>query len=176
MPHSSCHFLLSSSFRRSSYFNVFDSQRVALVNAYHPSATFSFSANTTIPARARVAGFHSSRAMPNQRKLDWKVWVDSGSRNLNRIGSDPQKLLTNLHIGGEAIVKVLSNLPQTTHDIAGPPEKFSLDSFPVPHGQGMGLLLMIHGQFTESESVACISDGGFYLTWFFSMCQVLRVG
>jgi nuclear RNA export factor len=130
---------------------VFDSQRVALVNAYHPSATFSFSANTTIPARARVAGFHSSRAMPNQRKLDWKVWVDSGSRNLNRIGSDPQKLLTNLHIGGEAIAKVLSNLPQTTHDITGPPEKFSLDSFPVPHGQGMGLLLMIHGQFTESE-------------------------
>jgi len=136
-------------FACSSFFNAFDTQRELLVNAYDPSATFSFSANTTIPTRARIIGFHSSRDMPNQRKLDWKTWLEAGSRNLNRIAGDPQKTLVNLHIGCEQIVKALSNLPPTRHDISGPPEKFSLDSFPVPHGQSMGLLLTLHGQFTE---------------------------
>ncbi|KAF8969136.1 hypothetical protein BDZ97DRAFT_1796150 [Flammula alnicola] len=132
------------------FFNAFDSQRDALSNAYDPSATFSFSANTSIPARARLVGFHSSRDMPNQRKLDWKTWLETGSRNLSRISGDPQKTLGNLHIGGDQIVKVLANLPTTRHDISGPPEKFCLDSFPVPHGQSMGLLLIVHGQFTET--------------------------
>ncbi|KAF8150881.1 hypothetical protein B0H34DRAFT_155075 [Crassisporium funariophilum] len=130
------------------FFNAFDSQRNLLVDAYDPSATFSFSANTSIPARARQIGFHSSRDMPNQRKLEWKTWLES-SRNLSRIGSDPQKTLGNLHIGGEQVVKALSKLPATRHDISGPPEKFCLESFPVPHGQSMGLLLTVHGQFTE---------------------------
>ncbi|KAJ3499371.1 hypothetical protein NLJ89_g10107 [Agrocybe chaxingu] len=134
------------------FFNAFDSQRDLLMGAYDSAATFSFSANTSIPARARVVGFHSSPAMPNQRKLDWKTWLETGSRNLIRIGGDPQKTLGNLHIGGEQIVKVLGNLPPTRHDIGGPPEKFCLDSFPVPHGQSMGLLLTIHGEFTEVSS------------------------
>jgi len=121
------------------------------VNVYDPSATFSFSANTSIPARARITGFHSSRDMPNQRKLEWGIWLGAGSRNLNRIAGDPQKTLTNLHIGGESIVKALASLPQTRHDINGPPEKFCLDAFPVPHGQNMGLLVTLHGQFAEGN-------------------------
>lgn len=99
--------------------------------------------------------------MPNQRKLEWKTWVDTGSRNLNRIGGDPRKTLENLHIGGDQIVKILVNLPATRHDISGPPEKFCLDSFPVPHGQNMGLLLTVHGQFTESEYYALSWVGSF---------------
>lgn len=101
--------------------------------------------------------------MPNQRKLEWRPWLDNGSRNLSRVGGDAQKMLGNLHIGGDQIVKVLANLPATKHDISGPPEKFCLDSFPVPHGQSMGLLLVVHGQFTESEYlfyfyIECIAD------------------
>jgi nuclear RNA export factor len=119
------------------------------VHVYDPSATFSFSANTAIPARARISGFHSSRDMPNQRKLDWSTWLEVGSRNLNRIASDPEKTLANFYVGGEQIVKSFSRLPQTRHDINGPPEKFCLDAFPVPHGQSMGLLVALHGQFTE---------------------------
>jgi len=134
------------------FFNAFDTQRDSLVSAYDPSATFSFSANTSIPARARISGFHSSRDMPHQRKLEWKTWLEAGSRNLNRIAGDPQKTVENLHIGGDQIVKVLSNLPPTKHDISGPPEKFCLESFPVPHGQSMGLLVILHGQFTEVGS------------------------
>ena len=135
-----------------SFFNMFDNHRGALLNAYDPLATFSFSANTAIPIRARIEGFHSSRDMPNQRKLEWGPWLTGGaggSRNLNRIGGGLDKAVQSLHIGGEATVKALANLPKTRHDIGGPPEKFSLDSFPVAHGQGMGLLLTLHGQFTE---------------------------
>ena len=130
------------------FFNAFDSQRHLLIDAYDPSATFSFSANTAIPARARLEGFHSSRDMPNQRKLEWKTWL-IGSRNLSRIGGDPIKTLEELHMGGEQVMKALTSLPPTRHDIGGPAEKFCLDSFPVPHGQSMGLLLTVHGQFTE---------------------------
>jgi nuclear RNA export factor len=138
----------------SSFFNAFDSQRHLLIDAYDPSATFSFSANTAIPSRARLEGFHSSRDMPNQRKLEWKTWLD-GSRNLSRIGGDPLKTLENLHIGSEQVMKALTSLPRTGHDIGGPAEKFSLDSFPVPHGQSMGLLLTVHGQFTEGTCSKC---------------------
>jgi nuclear RNA export factor len=130
------------------FFDAFDSQRHLLIDAYDASATFSFSANTAIPTRARLEGFHSSRDMPNQRKLDWKTWLD-GSRNLSRIGGDPLKTLENLHMGSEQVMKALASLPPTRHDIGGPAEKFCLDSFPVPHGQSMGLLLTVHGQFTE---------------------------
>jgi nuclear RNA export factor len=87
--------------------------------------------------------------MPNQRKLEWTPWlnVDSGgSRNLSRLGG-LGRLVKTLHIGAEDTVKAILNLPATKHDIAGPPEKFCVDSFPVD-GR---LLLMIHGEFTEGE-------------------------
>ncbi|KAF5379779.1 hypothetical protein D9615_005706 [Tricholomella constricta] len=129
------------------FFNALDTHRSALIDAYDPNATFSFSANTTIAARARVQGFHTS--MPNQTKLTWRDWLGKGSRNLARINSDFDRALKSLHIGAEDAVKALVALPATKHDISGPPEKFCLDSFPVVHGQGMGLLLTVHGQFTE---------------------------
>ncbi|KAF9480018.1 NTF2-like protein [Pholiota conissans] len=134
------------------FFGAFDSNRESLASAYDPAATFSFSANTSIPIRARIVGYHSSRNMPNQRKLEWRPWLEGGSRNLSRIAGDPQKMLNNLHVGGDQIVKVLASLPTTRHDLSGPSEKFSLDSFPVPHGQSMGLLLIVHGEFTETLS------------------------
>jgi len=89
--------------------------------------------------------------MPNQRKLEWGTWLGAGSRNLNRISGDPQKTVGNLHIGPEQIVKVLVGLPPTRHEINGPPDKFCLNAFPVPHGQSMGLLVALHGQFTERK-------------------------
>lgn len=144
------------SYRHTSFYNTLDNQRAALVDVYGPTSTFSFSANTNIPARARIEGFHSSRDMPNQRKLEWTPWLSGGiggSRNLSRIGGGGglDKTVKSLHIGGEQVVKALLDLPGTRHDIGGPPEKFSVDSFPVVHGEGMGLLLVIHGQFTEGR-------------------------
>lgn len=132
-----------------SFFGALDTQRPLLINAYDPAATFSFSANTTIATRARLQGFHNS--MPNQTKLNWKPWISNGSRNLTRINGGFDRTVKSLHIGAEDAVKALMELPRTKHDIGGPPEKFCLDSFPVVHGQGMGLLLTVHGQFTEGK-------------------------
>jgi len=132
-----------------------DAQRTALLDVYDPIATFSYSLNTTIPTRARIQGYQFSRDMPNQQKLNWKHWMEGGlggSRNLTRIGTGAGTVVKSLHIGAEQAVKALIDLPGTRHDIGGPPEKFCIDSFPVAHGGGMGLLLVVHGQFTEVGS------------------------
>jgi len=134
------------------FFTTLDTQRTALLDAYDPAATFSYSLNTTVPTRARMQGFQYSRDMPNQTKLNWKPWMDGGiggSRNLVRIGTGAGNAVKSFHVGAEQAVSALADLPGTKHDIGGPPEKFSIDSFPVVHGQGMGLLLTVHGQFTE---------------------------
>lgn len=131
------------------FFPLFDDQRAALLDAYHPSATFSFSVNTTIPARARIQGLHSQ--LPNQRKLDWSVWLEGGSRNLNRLGggSGSDKAFHSLHLGSEAAIRAMSALPKTKHEIAGSPEKFCIDAWPVGQGEDLKLFISLHGQFTE---------------------------
>ncbi|KAG8213436.1 hypothetical protein J3R82DRAFT_11949 [Butyriboletus roseoflavus] len=134
------------------FFPLFDDQRAALLDAYHPSATFSFSVNTTIPARARIQGLHSQ--LPNQRKLDWSVWLTGGSRNLNRLGggSGPDKAFHSLHLGSEAAIRAMSALPKTKHEISGSPEKFCIDAWPVGQGENLKLFISLHGQFTEDPS------------------------
>ncbi|KAF5392214.1 hypothetical protein D9757_001432 [Collybiopsis confluens] len=132
------------------FFSAYDSQRTALQDAYDASATFSYSCNTSIPERARNLGLHHK--LPNQKKLEWSPWLtkrDGGSRNLTRLAQSHDKQVHRLIIGGEAIVKYISSLPTTKHDISGPPEKFCVDCFPVAHGGMMGLLVMVHGEFTE---------------------------
>ncbi|EMD34096.1 hypothetical protein CERSUDRAFT_117603 [Gelatoporia subvermispora B] len=142
--------IISNFFMR--FFPLFDTQRSALVDVYHSEATFSFSANTTIPARARIEGYHTSKEMPNQRKLEWSHWligIHGGSRNLNRMGGGVEKMTKTLHVGSEEIVKTISALPSTRHDVAGAPEKFCVDAFPVTHGDSMHLFVTVHGQFIE---------------------------
>ncbi|TFK35547.1 hypothetical protein BDQ12DRAFT_725837 [Crucibulum laeve] len=132
------------------FFNAFDSTRQALLSVYAPNATFSFSANTSIPARARISGYQHH--LPNQKKLEWGIWLkggDGGSRNLSRLAVGVEKGMKSLHIGGEAVMKAIGQLPATRHEIAGPPERFCVDAFPVVCGTGMGLMVIVHGQFTE---------------------------
>ncbi|KIJ12778.1 hypothetical protein PAXINDRAFT_170982 [Paxillus involutus ATCC 200175] len=134
------------------YFPLFDDQRAALVDAYHPSATFSFSVNTTIPARARTQGLHTQ--LPNQRKLEWSVWLNGGSRNLNRLGGGggSDKAFKSLHLGSEAAMRAMSALPKTKHEISDSPEKFCIDAWPVGQGENLKLFISLHGQFTEEPS------------------------
>ncbi|KAI0649288.1 NTF2-like protein [Trametes meyenii] len=137
------------------YFPLFDNQRGALLDVYAPDATFSFSANTAIPPRARIEGFHVSKEFPNQRKLEWAPWLSGGmggSRNLGRITGGLQKLTQSLHLGSEQAVKAMADLPATKHDITGPSEKFSVDAFPVVQGERTNLLVTVHGQFSELPS------------------------
>lgn len=140
---------------RCRFFPTFDNQRSALLDVYHPSATFSFSANTSIPSRARLQGYHHSKEMPNQKKLEWQPWLNGGvygSRNLTRIAqSNMDKVAKSLHIGNEQIIKAISELPSTRHDIAGSPEKFCVDAWPVVHGDTTNLFISLHGQFNECE-------------------------
>ena len=145
--------LVSNFFMR--FFPLFDNQRAALLDAYAPNATFSFSANTAIPPRARSQGVHVSKEFPNQRKLEWAPWLsggNGGSRNLGRMNG-VEKVTQSLHLGSQEAVKAMVNLPSTRHDVAGAPDKFSVDAFPVQHGEQTNLLVTVHGQFSERESV-----------------------
>ncbi|KAJ7284540.1 hypothetical protein C8J57DRAFT_1288772 [Mycena rebaudengoi] len=123
----------------SRFFPAFDAQRPSLADVYTPASTFSYSANTSIPQRARIEGVYTSRETPNQRKLEWTAWLGGGSRNLRPAA---------LHIGSQDIVQALVKLPLTQHDILGAPEKFCVDAFLA----GVGLLVIVHGQFVEAPS------------------------
>ncbi|KAI6155073.1 hypothetical protein BKA82DRAFT_996758 [Pisolithus tinctorius] len=135
------------------FFPLFDNQRATLLDAYHPSATFSYSVNTTIPSRARIQGLHSSREFPNQRKLDWSVWLGD-SRNLTRLGRSDgaEKSVNTLHVGSEAVIRAITSLPKTKHDISGSPDKFCVDAWPIGKGDSMKLFISLHGQFNEEPS------------------------
>jgi len=130
------------------YFPLFDNQRSALLDIYHPAATFSYSVNTTIPNRARIEGHHTSKELPNQRKLAWEPWIN-GSRNLSRMGGGVDKMAKTLHVGAEEVLKAMVQLPSTKHDVMGSPEKFCVDAWPVTQGNAANLFITLHGQFVE---------------------------
>ncbi|TFY63422.1 hypothetical protein EVG20_g6313 [Dentipellis fragilis] len=136
----------------SRFLPLFDNQRLSLLDVYHESATFSFQASTSIPARARIQGFQYSKEMPNQRNLAWTGWLEAGSRNLSRVGGQVNKMLNSLHIGREDAVKAMISLPKTQHEITGPSEKFCIDAWPVQQPDRMVLFLSLHGQFTEEPA------------------------
>jgi nuclear RNA export factor len=135
-----------------SFFPLFDTQRTALSNVYNEFATFSFQANTSIPARAKIQGFQYSKEMPNQRNLDWSPWLGAGSRNLSRVGGAVDKMLKSIHVGRENALSAMASLPQTKHDIVGAAEKFCIDAWPVTHEDRTTLFLSIHGQLVEGLS------------------------
>jgi nuclear RNA export factor len=136
------------------FFPLFDTQRAALSNVYNELATFSFQANTSIPARAKIQGFQYSKEMPNQRHLEWPSWLGAGagSRNLSRVAGAVDKMLKSIHVGREDILSAMSSLPKTKHDIVGAAEKFCIDAWPVTHEDRTTLFLSIHGQFVEGLS------------------------
>ena len=136
-----------------SFFPLFDTQRPMLSNAYNEFATFSFQANTSIPARAKIQGFQHSKEMPNQRHLEWSPWLGAGSRNLSRVAGVVDKVLKSIHVGRENTLKAMSSLPQTKHDIVGAAEKFCIDAWPVTHEDRTTLFLSIHGQLIEGLSL-----------------------
>lgn len=92
--------------------------------------------------------------MPHQPKLEWATWLNGGSggsRNLNRMGYGVDKMVNSLHIGNMEVLKAIMSLPETVHDVAGAPDKFCIDAWPVGAGHTMNLFISIHGQFVESE-------------------------
>lgn len=130
---------------------VYDSSRSSLSEVYGPAATFSFSANTSIPPRARVQGHHNT--MPNQKKLEWTPYMSGGSRNLSRV-HNAARAEQSLHVGTDEIVKKLATLPRTKHDLSAQ-DKFVVDAWPVagvlpmPGDASTVLFVSVHGEFEE---------------------------
>ncbi|KAI0255112.1 hypothetical protein BJV78DRAFT_1181400 [Lactifluus subvellereus] len=141
--------IITSFFAR--FFPLFDKQRAALSNVYNEFATFSFQANTSIPARAKIQGFQYSKEMPNQRNLEWSPWLGAGSRNLNRVAGMVDKMLKSIHVGRQDVLNAMTSLPQTKHDIVGAAEKFCIDAWPVTREDRTTLFLSIHGQLVEGR-------------------------
>lgn len=124
------------------YFQFFDNQRASLRDVYDPNATFSFCINTDRPERAGALRMHMK---PNQKALSHNAWISVGTRSLARYHEN----VKNLYIGQDHVISSIDRLPQTRHDITGPADKFILDAFPIPLGTSTGLLLTVHGEFTE---------------------------
>ncbi|KAG8683361.1 nuclear mRNA export, poly(A)+RNA binding protein, partial [Ceratobasidium sp. 395] len=153
------------------YFTLFDGSRSQLMPAYSPSATFSLSLNTSIPPRARIRGYHGH--LPRQKELQWKPWMDVGSRNLMRVAK-LNKTTTFLRSTSVEVVKALEELPKTKHDVTGTggavvdtnntpvgspaAGKFVVDAFtcmgvlPGEGDAGIVLFVNVHGEFAEEPS------------------------
>lgn len=134
------------------FFEFFDTQRNGLLGVYDDQANFSYCCNTSIPVRARIENLHNT--LPNQRRLNWEKWLENsggGSRNLNRQQVNVDKSVKLLHIGPPSIIAAQTALPETKHDVLGSMQKFVVDAFPVPHGQGHALLVTLHGEFMEGR-------------------------
>lgn len=135
------------------FFGYFDTSRGSLAPIYSSNATFSFSANTGIPSRARVQGIHRSKDLPNQRRLDFAKWLNAGSRNLSRVGGRLEQAMEALHMGTAQIGEALAAMPATRHDLSNPAH-FVVDAHAVtgaPTPGGALLMISVHGQFTEVE-------------------------
>ncbi|CAE6462120.1 unnamed protein product [Rhizoctonia solani] len=152
------------------YFELFDTNRTLLSPVYSPRATFSLSLNTSIPPRARIRGYHAH--LPHQKELAWKTWMDVGSRNLMRVAR-LDKTATFLRSTAEDVIKALSALPGTKHDVTGTggatiedgtvigssaAGKFVVDAFtclgvlPGEGDAGIVLFINVHGEFAEQPS------------------------
>ncbi|QRV74948.1 mRNA export factor mex67 [Ceratobasidium sp. AG-Ba] len=153
------------------YFTLFDSTRSQLMPVYSPSATFSLSLNTSIPPRARIRGYHGH--LPRQKELQWKPWMDVGSRNLMRVAK-LDKTTTFLRSTNVEVVKALEDMPKTKHDVTGTggavtetngtpvgspaAGKFVVDAFtcmgvlPGEGDAGIVLFVNVHGEFAEEPS------------------------
>lgn len=132
------------------FFTLFDTDRNALAPLYGPASTFSVSANTSIPPRARKRGFQHSAEMPHQKELKWDGFRPQ-SRNLERMGTAQAVQL--LHTGPSEIGAAFAACPGTKHDIEHAPN-LVVDAFPlvgVLHG-GDALFINLHGQFAESPT------------------------
>ncbi|KZS94226.1 NTF2-like protein [Sistotremastrum niveocremeum HHB9708] len=134
------------------FFAAFDADRSSLRPAYAPNATFSVSANTAIPIRARIEGLHTSPDYPNQTKLTWSGWLPN-HRNLARYRDDSRSFVS-LHTSGDDIISNFQKLPSTKHDLSKP-ENICLDAWPVPNmlpDNGAVLFITLHGQFAEEPT------------------------
>ena len=133
------------------FFPAFDGDRTALVNGYYDAqSTFSISVNLSAP--------HATETT-NQKLPGWEAYLRK-SRNLTKITHPPSRM-SRLYTGTESIRDGFTNLPVTRHpDIMAEPHKWCVEchtipGLPDPSGQSSsgvgGLMVMVHGEFTEVD-------------------------
>ena len=133
------------------FFPAYDGDRTALVNGYYDNqSTFSVSVNLFAP--------HTAEAT-NQKLPGWEAYLKK-SRNLMKITHAPSRM-SRLYTGTESIRDGFTTLPVTRHpDIMTEPQKWCVEchtipGLPDPTGQSSsgvgGLMVMVHGEFTEVD-------------------------
>lgn len=133
------------------FFPAYDGDRTALVNGYYDAqSTFSISINLSAPRAAETA---------NQKPLSWEAYLKK-SRNLTKVTRPPGRM-SRLYTGTESIRDGFTTLPVTRHpDIMAEPQKWCVEchtipGLPDPTGQSSsgvgGLMVMVHGEFTEAD-------------------------
>ncbi|CAF9908957.1 MAG: nuclear mRNA export, poly(A)+RNA binding protein [Alectoria fallacina] len=154
------------------FFPAYDGDRTALVNGYYDAqSTFSISINLSAPHTAETT---------NQKLPGWEAYLRK-SRNLTKITHPPSRM-SRLHTGTESIRDGFTTLPVTRHpDIMAEPQKWCVEchtipGLPDPTGQSSsgvgGLMVMVHGEFTEVD----VSTGHSTATRSFDRTFVLGPG
>lgn len=133
------------------FFPAYDGDRTALVNGYYDAqSTFSISVNLSAPHAAEIK---------NHKLPGWEAYLRK-SRNLTKITHTPSRM-SRLYTGTESIRDGFTTLPITRHpDIMAEPQKWCIEchtipGLPDPTGQSSsgvgGLMVMVHGEFTEID-------------------------
>ena len=78
------------------------------------------------------------------------------------MGSSIDKMVDSLHVGSQEIVRFLTKLPKTKHDVTGASEIFCVDAWPVGQGDNISLFITIHGQFIEGDVIFHLHCGVHY--------------
>ncbi|KAF4613655.1 hypothetical protein D9613_008114 [Agrocybe pediades] len=123
------------------FLGAMDNDRDALKNVYDPAATFSISVNSSTPTSTNTVTMkHKASNLAEPPKM---------TRNLvNRRVPSTQ----GLHVGAHEVARALAAFTRTDHNIQNPGDRFCVDAFPVPHGEGIGLLMTLHGDFKDVNS------------------------
>lgn len=136
------------------FFPAYDSDRPALVQGYYDAkSTFSLSVNVSAPRAPEVI---------NEKSPSWDRYIKR-SRNLLKVTHLPAKM-SRIYTGIEDIQQCWITLPNTRHpNLSTEPQKWciecnSIPGLPDPSGQSLGgvggLIIMVHGEFSEVEGFA----------------------
>ncbi|KAG2195010.1 hypothetical protein INT47_005610 [Mucor saturninus] len=125
----------------SKYYQLFDTNRVALSVIYDTNAIFSVTSNVKLRAQQKIRRKDKKKLMDDDESLTWT----GISRNL--MGKSKKQEGKGLLIGPEVIGSTICRLPPTIHDLHKP-QDFVVDA----HQSPAGLLVCLHGEFKEDQS------------------------
>jgi nuclear RNA export factor len=131
------------------FFPLYDTDRQSLVQQYYtPTTLFSLSVDTTTPhlptMQQRRGAFSGANQPPQSASLGGYI---PQSRNLQRTTTINARV-TRLHHGRDQISQAFMNLPRTKHPLEDP-SAFIADGFQVQIGSSGGIMVSVHGEFTE---------------------------